>query len=261
MLVHAVERRAAGSREHASHRLVREQHELLDERVRARLLVPARVHDAAVVDLERELARGQGEGAAGVAPGAQVACQRVGARQQVALRMVQAAREDLVRLVVGQPRAAADQRTAHVRRAGLAVGADAHLDADHAPHLAGAQAAGVRRELERQHRLHRAGHVDAAGAARRLVVERAARLHVARDVGDVHPGANAVAVRLDADRVVEVARRRRVDRDRLELEQVVALARPPRACSAALRASRSAVSGHPGASPRCSSSARSTCPT
>ena len=115
VLVDAVERRAAGSREHAPHRLVREQHELLDERVRARLLVPAGVRDAAVVDLERELARGQREGAAGVAPGTQVTGQRVRACEQVALRMVQPAREDLLRLVVGQPRAAADQRAAHVR--------------------------------------------------------------------------------------------------------------------------------------------------
>ena len=130
MLVDAVERRAAGAREQAPDGLVREQHELLDERVRARLLVPAGVHDAAVVDLERELARRQREGAASVAPRAQIARQRVRAREQVALRMVQAAGQHLLRLVVGQARAAADQRPAHVRRAGLAVGADAHLDAD-----------------------------------------------------------------------------------------------------------------------------------
>ncbi len=157
-----------------------------------------------------------------VAPGTQVTGQRVRACEQVALGMVQAAREDLLRVVVGQPRATADQRTPDVRCTGPAVGADAQLDGHHPPHLAGAQAAGARRELERQHRLHRAGHVDAAGAPPRLVVESATGLHVAGDVGDVHPGANAVAVRLDADRVVEVPGRRRIDRDRLELEQVVA---------------------------------------
>ena len=53
MLVHAVERGAAGAREQAADGLVGEQHELLDECVRTRLLVPAGVHHAAVVDLER----------------------------------------------------------------------------------------------------------------------------------------------------------------------------------------------------------------
>ncbi len=150
--------------------------------------------------------------------------------------------EHLVRLVVGQPRAAADRaRAGRAARPGLPSAPIAQLDADDAAHLARAQAARSGRELERQHRLDRSRHVHAAGAAARLLVERSARLHVARDVGDVHPRAHAVAVGLDADRVVEVARGRRVDRDRVELEQVVAallrlaLARAPRAPRAAPR--------------------------
>ncbi len=254
MLVHPVERGAASACQQASYRLVGEQHELLDQRMRARLLVPVRIHHSAVCDVERQLARREVEGAARVTAGAQIACERIGARQQVAVRVTQAPREHVVGLVVGQPRAAADQRTAHVRRADLAVGADAHLDADHAPDLARAQAAGVGRELERQHRLHRAGHVHAAGAARRLGIQLAARRHVARDVRDVHERTYTVAIRLDADRVVEVARGRRVDRDGLELEQVrplplgLALARRPSrlaqralrplACEAALQQQR-----------------------
>src|SRR6185503_4974325 len=120
--------------------------------------------------------------------------------------------------------AATDERAVHVRGARRAVGPDAQLDADDAAHLARAQAAGVGGELEREHRLDRAGHVDAAGAPRRLRVERTARLDETGDVRDVHPHAMAVAIRLDADRVVEVACRRRVDGDRLEREEIGALA-------------------------------------
>ena len=258
MLVHAVERRAPGAGEQAADGLVREQHELLDERVRARLLVPARIQTRAVGDLERELARRQREGAAGVPARPQIARQRVGARQQLAVRVVAAALQHLVRLVVAQASAAADQRAPDVRRPGHAVGADAHLDADHAADLARAQAAGVGRELERQHRLDRSGHVHAAGAPRRLGVERAAGLHVARDVGDVHAGADAVAVRLDADGIVEIARRRRVDRDRLELEQVRPLARPARARAtrAGPRAARPPATRAPARAPAAARAAR-----
>ena len=233
MVVDAVERGPAGAGEKAADGLVGQQHELLDEGVRARLVVPARRDDPPVRDLERELTRAQVERTAGVAAGAQLARERIGAREQLAARMAAIAGEHLVRLVIGQPRAAADERAPDARRPGPAVGPDPQLDADDAPHLAGAQAARSGRELERQHRLDRSGHVHAAGAAARLAVERSSRLHVARDVGDVHPRAHAVAVGLDADRIVEVARGRGVDRDRVELEQVVpallrlALARGP----------------------------------
>ena len=192
--------------------------------MRARLLVPARADHAAVGDLERELPGRERECPAGVPPCAQVARQGIRPGDQLAARVVAAALQHLVHLVVGQAGAATDQRAVHVRGAGLAVGPDAQLDADDAAHLARAQAAGVGRELEREHRLDRPGHVDAAGAPRRLRVERTARLDETGDVRDVHPHAMAVAIRLDADRVVEVACRRRVDGDRLEREEIGALA-------------------------------------
>ena len=223
MIVDAVERGPAGAREQAADGLVGEQHELLDEGVRTRLLVPAGVDDAAVVDLERQLARREREGAS--RSGAWRATGVPGRPHARAGRPGGGwtPRQHVLGLVVGQARAAADQRPAHPRGARLAVGAHAQLDGDDATDLTGAQAAGAGRELERQHRLHAAGHVDAAGAPAGLAVECPAGLHVAGDVGDVHPDAHALAIRLHADRVVEVTRRGRVDRDRFELQQVVSL--------------------------------------
>ena len=114
----------------------------------------------------------------------------------------------------------------------------------------------------RQHRLDGAGRVDARRRAARLRCRAASpRGTWAADVGDVHPHADAPAVeRLGRDRVVEVARADRVDRERRELAQVAARAvRPPALARArASSASRSAVARSRGAGPRSSSSASIT---
>ena len=95
------------------------------------------------------------------------------------------------------------------------------LDGDGQPVLVGHERAGAVGEHLGQHRLDHAGHVDAVRAPERLAVDRRARLDVVRDVGDVHPDAHrAVVERLGGDRVVEVARGRRVDRERRQRAQV-----------------------------------------
>ena len=76
------------------------------------------------------------------------------------------------------------------------------------------------------------GHVGAVGAPARLEVERRARPDVGGDVGDVDPDAGPVALALGGDRIVEVARGRRVDgegrRARSGRGAAPRLARPPR---------------------------------
>ena len=89
---------------------------------------------------------------------------------------------------------------------------------------------------------------------------RGAGRHVGGDVGDVHPDADRAAVAaLGADRVVEVARGRRVDRERRQVAQVAARrARRPPTRSAAARASRSTTGSKRRRRPRSSISASST---
>ena len=64
-----------------------------------------------------------------------------------------------------------------------------------------------------QHRLDRAGHVDARGAPGGLAVERAAGTQVGGHVGDVHPEPDAAVLAPGGDRVVEVLGVVGVDRE------------------------------------------------
>ena len=108
------------------------------------------------------------------------------------------------------------ERGAHDARA-----VEVELDGDREAVLVRDERARVVGERLGQHRLDLAGDVDARGAAVRLAVDRRAGRHVRGDVGDVDPDPHDAAVEpLGADRVVEVARGRRVDRERRQVAQV-----------------------------------------
>ena len=207
--MHAVERLAAPSGEQAGHRLVRQDHQLLDEHVRVRLRLVPRVGDAALpVERERGLAALDPERAASEAPVAQIRGHALGSAQRLGqLRLgLFPAGQDRLRLRVGQPRLAPDDRAVEARLAG----GELDLDGDAEPIDIRPQRARVVRELVRQHRRDQAGHVDREGALGGPAVERRARLDEPGDVRDVDED----AVVVERQRVVEVLRRLRVDRER-----------------------------------------------
>ena len=75
------------------------------------------------------------------------------------------------------------------------------------------QRAGVVGELGRQHRRDEARHVRRERPLGSTLVERASGGHEVRDVRDVHPRADPVGLAAERERVVEVLRRVRVDRE------------------------------------------------
>ena len=119
--------------------------------------------------------------------------------------------EELVQLVVVEPRVRADPAPIEARRPRLALAAEHDLGRNGEALDPGRQAARVVAERRRKHRLDRARDVGAGAAAKRLGVERASRPDVGGHVGDVDPEPDAVPLGLGRDRVVEVARGRRVD--------------------------------------------------
>ena len=155
-------------------------------------------------------------------------------RRRPRLLRPRAAGEDLVDLGIGEPLVGADHRAVE-RDPPPLRSLELHLDRDREPVLVRHQRARLVGQRLRQHRLDQAGHVDRRAAPVRLALDVRAGLDVGRDVGDVHPHPHgAVVEQLGGDRVVEVARRRRVDRERGQRPQVEprrrrARARRPRA--------------------------------
>jgi hypothetical protein len=225
-LVHAVERLAPAPREQGSHRLVRGDHQLLDEHVGERLpLDPGSLDAALPVEGEGDLSRLDPQGA----PAVPAAAQRLGhllceqkRRRQFGVRPL-AAGEDRLRLPVCEALAAPDQAAIEARLAGDAVGAEGDLDRDAASLLVRAEAAEIGRELLAEHRLHAAGDVDGEAALGRIAIERRAGRHVRRDVGDVHPGADAAVLPAQGERIVEVLRLFGIDGEREEVAQIDAI--------------------------------------
>ncbi len=130
--------------------------------------------------------------------------------------------EDAVDLLVVQPRVRADRRAveAHPRDVGPR---EVELDGHRRALLQRHERAGLVGQRLGQHRLHAPGDVDARPAPRRLAVDERARPHVGADVGDVHPDpGGAVVEALGGDRVVEVARGDRIDRERRQVGEVAA---------------------------------------
>ena len=241
-LVDAVERRQLARLQVAGDRLVGRDHQVLDQLVRLGLLAR---HDAGHVALVREvelrLDRLDGQRAALRPCGLERRGRRPrrGQRRGPRLLGALAAREDPVDPRVVEPGVGADdgavERAAHELRA-----VEVELDGDGQAVLEGHERAGVVGQGLGQHRLDLAGHVHAGRAAVGLAVDRGARRHMRGDVRDVHPHPDHAALEpLRADRVVEVARRGRIDRERRQRAQVAPGDVVPPARSAASRASRS----------------------
>jgi hypothetical protein len=222
--VHAVEGVPAAASKQVGDRLVRGDHQLLDEHVRERLgLDPGPLDPALPVERERDLAPLDAERTACEAP----VTERRGELPCEAERLVQLVhgalltREDGLRVAVREPLAAPDEAAIEAGLAGLETGVERDLHGDAAAVLVGSQAAEVVGELVRQHRLDPPGHVDGEGALGGVVVEGRPSRDVRGDVGDVHPGAGAAALLApEAERVVEVLGLLRVDREGVEPPQV-----------------------------------------
>ncbi len=122
---------------------------------------------------------------------------------------------------VGEHRVSAHAGLAHleVRHVAVRVDVGEHRHAE--PLALGQERAHVRGERAGEHRQGAIGQVDRAAAHQRLLVEGSAGLHVLGNVGDAHPHPVAVAVALDGDRVVVIARVLRIDGEQRNLAQVL----------------------------------------
>ena len=178
----------------------------------------------AAVERELGLGRLDRQGALGVAPGLQRGGGLAGGGQRLGPRRPRllVAGEEPVDLVVVQAHVRADERAVEGRPDDLRppqLELHRHREAVDLR----AQRAGVAGQRLGQHRLGRAGDVDARRAAVGLAVDGRARPHERADVGDVHPDAPVpVAEALCGDRVVEVLGGRRVDREGRQRRQVAA---------------------------------------
>jgi hypothetical protein len=112
--------------------------------------------------------------------------------------------------------AAADASLADVDVGAFARLVDVHRPDERRTQLAGKQAGCALGELRRVQARVAVGRVERHTASVRLLVERAAGRHEGRDVGDCVPHSIAGAVTFDVQRLVEVLRLRRVDRDELD---------------------------------------------
>ncbi len=221
--MHAEQRRQPAGLEQRRDRLVGGDHQVLDQPVRLGLLARGLLgHVALARERELRLDRLDRERAARLprilqrGGGAARGGQRLRPRRARAL----GTGEDPVHPRVVQALVGADDRAVE-GAAAQPRPVELELDRDREPVLVGHERARAVGEHLGQHRLDRAGHVDARGAPERLAVDGGARLHVVRDVGDVHPHPHgAVGEHLGGDRVVEVARGRRVDRERRQRAQV-----------------------------------------
>ena len=221
--MHPVERLALAPAEQARHRLVREDHHLLDERVRERLgLDPGPLDSTVAVELERRLPRFDPERPPRVALAPKLHRDALGEAKRLGRLLGRAlvAGQDRLGARVGEALAASDHAAVEERLAGREAGVEEHLDGHAAAVLVGAQAAEVGREQLRKHRLDPARHVRGEGAVGRVLVEGRAGRDVGAHVGDVDPGANALPLAAEAQGVVEVLRLVGVDREREEVAQV-----------------------------------------
>ena len=125
-----------------------------------------------------------------------------------------AVRENRVDVRICHPRIAVDHSVVDLVADDVAVPIDFHHARLHQAIDVRVQAAQSGRQLRRKHVHGALGKIDRRPALVRFLVERAALLHIVRDVSDVH-SEPVVAVRqpLNRDRVVEVARMFAVDRD------------------------------------------------
>ena len=216
-LVDAIERVPFPAGEKPGHDLVREDHELLHQHVRKRLLLDPRPLDTTLpIEGKRHFARLDPKRTPGKAPLAQRSRDALGqakAAGQLLLRSLLPGKDPL-RLAVGQPLPASDQASVDERLSDeLEAPVEHRLDGHAAAVEPGAKAAEVRGERVREHRLHTSGHVHGEGALGRIPVERGSGRDVGRNVRDVHPGADAVPLGPERERVVVILGSLGIDRE------------------------------------------------
>ena len=228
LLVDAVERGHVLFQEVMRHRLVGQQHQVLDHAARGFLTQRNQLHVAVFVHIHLDLAHLEIEAAL-----TQPLLAQFGGnfeqQMEVALQHAGVALERRHRLgvglnlVVGQPGLAANHAGREGRTQHLAVAGKfqhgAHGQAVFIRH----QATDPVAEVLRQHRQHRAGQVDAGGAGVGLGVERRAGPHIVAHVGDMnahHEG--ALRRRLDVNGVVEVLGVRAVHGEDVVVAQIQA---------------------------------------
>ena len=224
-LVDAVERRQLARRQQLRDRFVGRDHQVFDQPVRLRLLGWQQRLDVTLArEAELGLARLHGQRAARLARVRERPrhLARRGQRRRPRVERALGTGEDPVHTRVVEPLVGADDRAVEGRAAHVGA-VELELDGHGQPVLARHQRAGAVRERLGQHRLDQGGHVDRVRAPERLAVERGAGPHEGADVGDVDPHPHGAVLQfLGRDRVVEVLRRRRVDRERGELAEVLA---------------------------------------
>jgi len=227
-LVVAVDRGHARGEEELRHGAVRGQHRLLDRAVRRRARRLDHVDRHAIgreddlgrrqIEVERahreaELCQGARHAREGIELARDLGAERL-PRSPLALHGER-------RLLVDEPRAAADHGRVEGAVADVAGAVDVELGHDREPVGAGEKRAHERGEPRREHGDGAIREVDRIAAPQRLAIEGRVGPDVMGDVGDRDAQAQGPAGhRLDANRVVVVAGGGRVDRDEGELAQV-----------------------------------------
>ena len=191
-LVHAVEARNVARLEELGHRLVREQHELLDDPVGdVPLSGDDRLHLAGLVEHDLGLVEVEVDRAEPAPPVVQDPEQLPHSLEHRHERRVAgrhgrvAAGEDRVHVGVGHPLARADDAVVELVPQHRAVAIDLHQARLHEAVDLRVQAAQARRQVRREHVQRAVREVHRRPPLVRLGVERAALAHVVRDVGDV----------------------------------------------------------------------------
>ena len=188
LLVHAVHARESGIAQVSGNRLVRGYHGLLDE---LRRLCPLAEHHVErrprLVKPHLRLNRVEVEAPCLLAQRHALLCQ-VGQELDSRLRFpVDICRIDhLLRLVVCQARARANERRIDVRRKHAAFFVEHHVDRHRAPIFIWPQRAHVVRKLFGQHGNHTVDQVNAGCTTTGVHIHRTSPGNVMRDVGDVH---------------------------------------------------------------------------
>ena len=220
-VVHAEDHRARhAARAHLApraelrHAAVGQQHELLDHAVGIGLLLDVDAYGLALfVEQELRLLAVESDGSVAEAARAQRAGQAV---ERLQLRgIVAAARLDaLLRLGVGEAAVGVDHRAAEPLVEDLQVLVEGEHCREAEALLVGPQRAELVREPLGQHGDRAVHQVDRRAACAGLLVDDRVRTHVVRHVGDVHAHLpHSVAEAADRERVVEILRIGRIDRE------------------------------------------------
>ena len=221
--MHAIQTGNALARKQPGDGLVGGDHQVLDQAVGLGLHARANLGDvSALVEDELGLLGVDRQRAAPLARVLQSASSPARRRQRrrPRLQWLLLSGEDPVDALVVQPFIGADQRAIELRALDLRA-IELQLGRHRQALSRWHERARVAGKLLRKHRLDGAWDVHARRPLARLDVHRRALGHICAHVGDVHPHARAACLqRLGGDRIVEVARAERIDRERRQVRQV-----------------------------------------